>query len=357
MRVDAHVTYTLDHTLVGDQLVVGIKDANSFVKFDRSYAAEVEAFIERFQREDIPEEKLTPPQRQVLASFTKLGYLDVSRSHAESFNEFRRIGRTLWSLHPRRQGRGHGDSPLGVAAVLVSVAMLGFVVWLLRAQLPGEIDYLAMTWQEIAVTAGLFPILIFTLHEVGHLAMAYWMGVAVESLSIGWFFVHPIVLVQYRGINLDRQRQRAIVMLGGVYVNLVLMTGGLVLKAADLAHGAPVDIWIAANLGLIITNAGVFGMTDGYFLVTMFLGLTNLRMRGYKYLNGLLNGHIIRDPKVRACGVALLGLYSVTVVTLWIQASYLGYLLDLSTPLVALVMVSLVSTMTIRFAIRIKRAF
>lgn len=357
MRVDTHVTSTLDHTFVGHQLVVGIKDANSFVKYDKSYAAEVEAFIERFQREDIEVETLTDAQRRVLDSFTKLGYLDVSQSQTKSFNEFRSVGRTLWSLHPKRQGGGRGNSLMGVSIVLMTAAMLGLVVWLLRAQLPGSIDYRAMTWPEIALTAGLFPVLILTLHELGHLAMAYWMGVAVESLSVGWFFVHPIVLLQYRGINLERQRQRAVVMLGGVYVNLVLLTGGLVLKAADLAHGAPVDIWIAANLGLIITNAGVFGMTDGYFLFTMFLGLTNLRMRGYKYVHGLLNGHVIRDPKIRACGLTLLGLYAATVVSLWVQASYMGYLLDLSTPMVALVMVLLVGTMTARFAIRIKGAF
>lgn len=364
MRVRSDVSYCLNRTLLGHKLIVGIKEKNSFVNFSGDVIPKVISFIDRYKEKDIEDEELGTDDKRIAKSLDKIGYLNTSELPSrESFNEFRKVGKLFLQIRPKwNQAKAIGNNRIGTLAFYMSALLLiGFCAYY-RSYLPDTIDYVHMKLWEILFTILVFPPLILAMHELGHCLVARYQGVQVASISLGWFFIYPIVLVQYRGINLESQRQKLTVIAGGVYMNLALAAMGVGLKLADPAvfSGAVVDIWIMANLSTILTNLGLFGMTDGYFIFTTLVGAMDLRMKGYKFIHSKLGRKKAAQPLDKSytiCGWLLIGLYVYGIINLYIQANYISSLFMISEWAMLLVLSFLIIGMTVRFIQRIRKAF
>ncbi|BFH61198.1 hypothetical protein PAJ34TS1_17900 [Paenibacillus azoreducens] len=362
MRVREDVCYCLNRTLLGKKLMIGIKEKNSFVTFSGDYVSKVTDFIDKYKREDIPTEDLSDEDIKICKSLDKIGYLDTSVvSSKETFNEFKKMGKVLFRICPKNSSsKAIGNNKFGAWAFILSAIFMAGFCYFNRNYMPANIDYVNMRIWEILLTIILFPPLIMAFHELGHCIAAWFQGVKIASISLGWFFIYPLVLVQYLGINLETQRQKLIVIAGGVYMNLLMAAIGVGLKAffPTVFFGAVIDIWILANISTIITNVGLFGMTDGYFMFTTVVGVMDLRMKGYKYLNSKLRkARINLRNTYRLCGWLLIGLYLNGIVNIYIQINYISSLFHITKWIMYVVLSVFVALMSIKFLQRVKKAF
>lgn len=361
MKVRKEVSYNVSYTLTGKVFLVGIKEINSFVRFDSKYIDMLKAFIEKYKIENINEDALDEQERLLCHNLNQLGYLDNGVPPKESFNEFKKIGKLFFSIRPRSQGGDKwGSTPLGMTVFFLSIVlMLGFMIGN-RDFFPQKIDYIHMKIWEIIFTLSVFPVAVLAVHELGHCIIAKYVGVRVDNVSLGWFFIYPIVLVQYFGINLENQRKRLMVMAGGVYFNLIMAFIGMLLKMLfpEIVHGAVIDIWISANISTIITNLGLFGMTDGYFIVTMLVGIMDLRLKGYKYLNALIRKKNVRfGNDYKTCGLVLLVLFVSGFVSTYINLNYWLGLFQLTGIIFYVIFSSIIVFLSGKFLLRIKNVF
>jgi len=149
-------------------------------------------------------------------------------------------------------------------------------------------------------------------------------------------------------------------MAGGIYFKFIMAFLGILLKALlpEYFHGAVIDIWIAANISTIITNLGLFGMTDGYFMMTMLVGILDLRLKGFKYLNNLFNGNKVKlNSRYQICGLILLGLFVSSLVSIFININYWLGLFELSSFILYIAFTIIIIYLTGKFIHKIKRSF
>jgi len=361
MRVREDVSYNLNYSLSGKLLLVGIKGINSFVKFDSRYADTLMDFIDQYKHQDIEPEELNDSTKVIYNNLNKLGYLDNGVMPRESFNEFKKVGKVFLSITPKGESKSTiGSSAAGIALFVFSIAaMLAFIASN-QGYIPNNIDYIHMKLWEIIFTISVFPWAVLAVHELGHCLMAKYVGVKIDNVSFGWFFIYPIVLVQYYGLNLEKQSKKLMVMAGGIYFNLIMAFVGILLKTLlpDIFHGAVIDIWISANISTIITNLGLFGMTDGYFMVTMLAGILDIRLKGYKYLNSVMKRSDTRlGNDYRTCGLILAALFISGLVSIYFNLNFWLSLFGLNGIIFYIVFTVFMMFLTGRFLMRIKNVF
>lgn len=359
MRVRNDVVYNVNYTLSGKILILGIEGTNSFVKLSAKYVDSAIEFIEKYKETDIVPEKLGDVQVKLYQELSKKGYLDNGIVPKESFNEMKRIGKLFYSYEPKSDV---WFQKIPYAAklmllVLSTIAMFSFMV-LNREYMPTSIDYIHMKIWEIALTILVFPAAVLAVHELGHCFIARSFGIKISSISLGWFFIYPLVLVQYYGLNIEKQSKKYAVCAGGVYFNLIMAFLGLMLKVLfpQTMQGAVMDIWISAHVSTIITNLGLFGMTDGYFIVSNLIGIMDVRLKGYKYLNGILNCKKIKS-EYSVCGIILLLLFISGLVSAFVNLNYWISLFALPQYVCLVTFTVVLMILLQRFLMRVKRVF
>ena len=354
MKVRADVCYNVNYTLAGKILLVGIKGLNSFVKLEPKHADAAIEFIDRYK------ETLSPVETKLFHNLNKIGYLDNEVKPREAFNEFKRVGKLFFSIRPKKDGELlAGKLMLKIALFVLSiVAMLSFI-GVYASYIPTQIDYIHMELWEIIFTISVFPGAVLAIHEAGHCFVARCVGVKIDNISLGWFFIYPLVLVQYYGLNLEKQSKKIMVMAGGVYFNLIMAFFGILLKVLfPQVSGAVIDIWISANISTIITNLGLFGMTDGYFIASTLIGIMDIRLKGYKYLNMLLNRKKEKAGKdYQACGAILLVLFVTSLGSVFVNLNYWLTLFSLPKYVFYVLFTGVVLALVGRFFTRVKRVF
>jgi hypothetical protein len=361
MKVKENLCYNINYTLSGRLLLVGIKSLNSFVKIDYKYANAVTKFIDKYKSEEILVDTLDEDNTRIFNNFSKLGYLENDVEPKGSFNEFKKVGKVFFSFFPKSEAKDtFGSTKLGIGFVFLSVILMGLFFWNYRMFLPQSIDYVNMKLWEIIFTIAVFPWAVLVIHEIGHCTIARYVGVKIDNVSLGWYFIYPIILVQYFGLNLEKQSKKLLVMAGGIYFNFIMAFIGILLKALlpEYFHGAVIDIWISANISTIITNLGLFGMTDGYFMMTMLVGILDLRLKGFKYLNNLFNGNKVKlNSRYQICGLILLGLFVSSLVSIFININYWLGLFELSSFILYIAFAIIIIYLTGKFIHKIKRSF
>ena len=361
MKVRSDICYNINYTLVGKILLVGIKGLNSFVKLEPEYADDAIAFIDKYKENDIEPDKLSPMEARLFNNFNRIGYLDNGVKPKAAFNEFKRVGKLLFSIHPEKYAKlCGGNLKVKIALFIVSVIVMTLFIGVNSTYIPSQIDYVHMKLWEIIFTIVVFPVAVLAIHELGHCFIARCVDVEIDNVSLGWFFIYPLVLVQYLGLNLEKQSKKIMVMAGGIYFNLIMAFLGIVLKILfqEQVSGAVIDIWISANISTIITNLGLFGMTDGYFIVTTLIGIMDIRLKGYKYLNMILNKNTANIGKdYRACGFLLLLLFLTSVGSVFVNLNYWLTLFGLSQNIFYVLFIFVVLVLVSRFLTRVKKVF
>jgi membrane-associated protease RseP (regulator of RpoE activity) len=136
--------------------------------------------------------------------------------------------------------------------------------------------------------------MIVTWHEFGHMALARKLGIRIDSVGVGAYFVMPALFTNVSLIALLTPIERISVMLGGVYFQAIL---GTALAVWQLLVPNSVLPWLIQSNALIAAlNLIPFIRLDGHHVANELIGIlkrrgTHLRVRqAYVILNHAANG-------------------------------------------------------------------
>jgi len=169
-----------------------------------------------------------------------------------------------------------------VLALVLLVANVGYLV----STLP-SVDIFSFNVFEMVFVGLIMSQLILFSHEMGHYLVARTFGVRVSSFKIVFYLFFPVYLVEYEGLTLYALRKRCVIILGGIYIHLVYAAIGTLIARIFALENQWIYLFITANLTMIMTSLNLATISDGYFLVTNIIGITNLRYKAYKALNKL----------------------------------------------------------------------
>jgi putative peptide zinc metalloprotease protein len=147
---------------------------------------------------------------------------------------------------------GHASTSAG-AAVLAIVAALELQVWL---------------------------------HELAHAVTTKHFGREVHRLGVGWYLLSPVAFVDTSDMWLEGPRRRMIVAAAGPYTNAVLAgLAGLLLPFAGGGVGRTFLVALATSgYLLLIVNLNPLYELDGYYILSDWLDVANLRAKALAYL-------------------------------------------------------------------------
>lgn len=134
-------------------------------------------------------------------------------------------------------------------------------------------------------------------HEIGHAAVAKRFGVAPGPVGAGLFVVFPVFFADVSAVWALSRRQRALVDLGGVHIQLLVAAGCM---ACLLVHRSPV-LGVAFTMILlgVAASANPFFRNDGYWLMADLLDRPFLQRDAWSALRRSITGRgQERDPLV-----------------------------------------------------------
>ncbi|NVE00400.1 hypothetical protein [Massilia sp. BJB1822] len=165
---------------------------------------------------------------------------------------------------------------------LVAVLLSAFAILHLFT-LPGAMQAVHGNWQSMGTVPLLLTLLVLSglLHELGHISACCYFRCPHGGIGIGLYLIFPTWFADVSHAWRLTRRQRAVVDLGGVYFQAILLIG---LDAWALLSG---DSFIL-QLIWMITFTMLFTLNpmfkfDGYWLLSDLSGLHNLhqQMRGH----------------------------------------------------------------------------
>ncbi|NVJ09429.1 hypothetical protein HUW63_29900 [Myxococcus sp. AM001] len=161
-------------------------------------------------------------------------------------------------------------------------------------------------------------------HEFGHASAASYYG--CRRMTIGWgvYIIYTVLWTNVSDAWKLPRRQRAVVDIGGVYFESIflLLTLALFLRTGDIVF---LVAFVIIDLS-IATTFNPFLRMDGYWLMSDFFGIVNLRkqqMLWLQHLGGKLFGVKESGPKIDLTPKAkwVLGIYTA------LGTLFLGYIL------------------------------
>lgn len=163
----------------------------------------------------------------------------------------------------------------GVFYVTLAIAALSNILWMLLTPAPTLSGHVA--WVAPLVLAGMIAISLT--HELCHAAAAYAYGVMPPSVGIGLYLCFPVFYADVTGIWCLPARQRIIVNLAGVYVQLLLNLPLMWLASRSDATPAHWFVLVLAwmNAGAAFVNLIPFAKLDGYWVVADWIGSAHLQ--------------------------------------------------------------------------------
>ena len=117
----------------------------------------------------------------------------------------------------------------------------------------------------------------FLLHELGHLAACRRWHCPHGPLGFGLYFFNPVFYVNVTAAWRLNRRQRAVVDLGGIYVQLAFVSALSVLYW--LLHDNTFLLALLLTDLLVLSNFEPFMKLDGYWLLSDVAGVPNLHAR------------------------------------------------------------------------------
>jgi putative peptide zinc metalloprotease protein len=209
---------------------------------------------------EAPEGKQAPPSHM---------WLRRSLIPAETV---RTLARALVPLFSRR-----------LAAPLVAVAALAHVAFYLtgpQLELANGLFHFGLWWPPAVIFA-----VSLIVHELGHAAALMAGGERPGAIGAGFYYVCPVMFTDVDAAWRLSRRSRAVVDMGGIYVQLLFAALTIGVYAATRSGVAARAIALI-DLGLI-ANLNPFLRMDGYWLLADLTGTRDLRGRTQALALGL----------------------------------------------------------------------
>jgi putative peptide zinc metalloprotease protein len=130
-------------------------------------------------------------------------------------------------------------------------------------------------------------IIVLLFHELGHATPAYQFGTPPKSIGFGMYLIFPVFYADVTATWALDKKQRMIVNIGGIYVQLLINSLLLILLPYLPQAGLVTAIFLALinlNFLTLFININPFFKFDGYWLYSDYFGLPNLHRKAASYL-------------------------------------------------------------------------
>lgn len=182
------------------------------------------------------------------------------------------------------------------------ISTWGAVLWFAVIFSAGKlfIENWGMAWDQAqgVLSPGNIPllylalILIKTMHEFGHAAVCKRFGGEVHTMGVMLLVFTPLPYMDATSSWSFRDRgQRALVGMAGMLVEIILAAIAVfiwVQTGEGTLHSLAYNIMFIASVSTVLFNANPLLHFDGYYILSDWLDIPNLRMRAQEHLRHLL---------------------------------------------------------------------
>ncbi|MFG0266982.1 MAG: site-2 protease family protein, partial [Rhodopirellula sp. JB055] len=145
-------------------------------------------------------------------------------------------------------------------------------------------------------------------HEMGHAVSARWHGVQVGKAGVMFFLFAPLAYVDVTNAwRLPNRQSRASIAMAGVYVELLIASVAYWVwcwHPTDFASHIAAQVFFIAGPATLLVNANPLLRLDGYYVLSDWTDIPNLREQGRKLLGGWLQSKLfgMRAPSCQLTG-------------------------------------------------------
>jgi len=258
------ILYTISGTFTKDKIVCHISDK---IQYEQH---EIDAFFENFLIEKnilIKVNEPTPTKKKNAA--LKIRFTLIKST---SINV---ISRILQFLHIETIFK-----LLAVVSVSLSFYILGAFIF---SDTPSSFNSIPSIESAIAI-AVIFAGLVF--HEFGHASAAYRFGCRNMELGLGWYIYFIVFFVDLsEAWSLDK-RKRIIINVAGIYFQSLFISVLFVSNVFIKSTAIELAYTLLALYNFF--NINPFFRLDGYWIVSDYIGINNLRSESYKTIRILI---------------------------------------------------------------------
>ena len=130
------------------------------------------------------------------------------------------------------------------------------------------------------------------IHEMGHAVAARWHGVQVGKAGVMFFLMAPLAYVDVTNAwRLPNRQSRASIAMAGVYWELLIASVAYWIwcwHPSDFAAHLAAQIFFIAGPATLLVNANPLLRLDGYYVLSDWTDIPNLREQGRKLFGGWL---------------------------------------------------------------------
>jgi putative peptide zinc metalloprotease protein len=127
-----------------------------------------------------------------------------------------------------------------------------------------------------------FLIIIF-LHEIGHATASVYYGIKPKEIGFGFYFIFPVFFTNVTNIWQLNKTSRNVVNFGGIYFQLIINIILIGFMYAGVSKPIILPL-ILINLTSIIGSLNPFFKYDGYWMVSDYFDLPNLKLKSRQIL-------------------------------------------------------------------------
>lgn len=143
-----------------------------------------------------------------------------------------------------------------------------------------------LNWLDLILFYIVFLVIIF-IHETGHAAASCSFGVKPKEIGFGLYFIFPVMYTNTTNVwKLDKTK-RIIVNLGGIYFQLIINLGLILLYYFSSFQSHSLSLLIM-NTTSIITSFNPFFRYDGYWIFSDYFQIQNLKEKSTKFIQELI---------------------------------------------------------------------
>lgn len=165
-------------------------------------------------------------------------------------------------------------------------------------------------------------ILMFVVHEIGHIIAGLRVGIQPLNLSFVLYLgIIPMFYVRNKNIYSLKRKDIYRVLFAGIKMNFIL--GLLLINLFILTENEVLKILALSNFRLVIFNLWPLSLSDGYFILCIFLRRPNLRYKLHQFISkpaSLLNYSNLE--RLYTCMATTTILVSVGIELFWIVSIF-----------------------------------
>src|SRR6202789_227378 len=186
-------------------------------------------------------------------------------------------------------------------ALLIFQAFVFFMKW--NTLGPDILHYYNFAHKSLYDLAEFWVLFLFLgfFHETAHGLTCKHFGGQVHSMGLMFLYLTPCFFVDVTEGWISATRvQRLATIIAGIWVEMTLCSLAMIVwlntQAGQWLHDFAYEIILLTGIAVVLINLNPLIKLDGYYFLTEFIGIPDLKERSTAFLSGWFQGRVLRLP-------------------------------------------------------------